>query len=545
MKKTIGQSIIKIMSIMFSMFFVVILFNTILFNRMITIDFNIPLMIIGTIVIYFVLFGLYYIYNKKNWRFLEHIPKKSEILCILLIFFIVQYIIAKLSYAYIGWDCGEVISGAFSLLQGQKFNTMYYTQYPNNVGMLLLMKYVFVIAKQLTDMTVISNAFFAAIIFNIMVIDIAALFTFLIIKKVLGTKKAYFSLIFILPLIVFLPYIVIPYTDTLTMAFPIMTLYMYLTIKELPKNSIKKYLLIFLLGMAIVFGINLKPTVIIMPIAICIIEFLNINKETLKSFKEKIFKKIFYAILIVLIFSLGCGTTYFEHNKLKDKNLGKYISKEDSELYSIPFTHFLMMGMQTRPNDTKEAGKNQILYGAFSGDDVINTTSIDGYKQKQEYNIKIVKERLKEFGAYGYFVFLYNKANWILSDGTFFYGHWIVNDYYNKTDFARNIQKFINVENDMYINITSNVLQIAWILITLGLVLSYDKNENDDSNKYVDIGKLAIIGIVLFILLFEGRSRYLINHLPIFIFVGTYGITSSFSKFEKNIKKLVLTLKNK
>lgn len=97
----------------------------------------------------------------------------------------------------------------------------------------------------------------------------------------------------------------------------------------------------------------------------------------------------------------------------------------------------------------------------------------------------------------------------------------------------------------MYINITSNVLQIAWILITLGLVLSYDKNENDDSNKYVDIGKLAIIGIVLFILLFEGRSRYLINHLPIFIFVGTYGITSSFSKFEKNIKKLVLTLKNK
>ena len=65
MKKTIGQTIIKIMSIIFSIFFVVILFNTIFFNRMITIDFNIPLMIIGTIVIYFALFGLYYIYNKK------------------------------------------------------------------------------------------------------------------------------------------------------------------------------------------------------------------------------------------------------------------------------------------------------------------------------------------------------------------------------------------------------------------------------------------------------------------------------------------------
>lgn len=544
MKKTVGQRMIKIMSTIFSIFFVVILFNTIFFNRMITIDFNIPLMIIGTVVIYLALFGLYYLYNKRNWKFLEHKPKKTEILSTLLIIFIVQYIIAKLSYAYIGWDCGEVIKSAFTLLQGEKCNIMYYTQYPNNVGMLLLMKYVFVIAKQLTDMTVISNAFFAAIIFNIIVIDLAALFTFLTIKKVLGTKKAYFSLIFILPLIVFSPYIVIPYTDTLTMTFPIMTLYMYLTIKELPKNSIKKHLLIFLLGMAIVSGINLKPTVIIMPIAIFIIEILNINKETIKAFKENILNKIFYIVIALLIFSLGCGTIYFEYSKLKDKNLGEYISKESSELYSIPFTHFLMMGMQTRPNDTKEAGKNQTLYGAFSGDDVTNTTSIDGYKEKQKYNIEVVKERLSNFGFWGYLSFLYNKANWILSDGTFFYGHegsWIVGDYYNNTDLARVLQKFINVESAMYIKVTANILQISWILITLGLVFSYSKS----SDKYIDIGKLAIIGIVLFILLFEGRSRYLLNHLPIFIFIGTYGLTNSFNKLTGIFEKFVLTLKHK
>lgn len=544
MKKTIGQTIIKIMSIIFSIFFVVILFNTIFFNRMITIDFNIPLMIIGTIVIYFALFGLYYIYNKKNWKFLEYKPKKSEILCVLLIIFIVQYIVAKLLYAYIGWDCGEVIKSAFTLLQGEKCNIMYYMQYPNNVGMLLLMKYVFVIAKQFTDMTVISNAFFVAIIFNIIIVDLAALFTFLTIKKVLGIKKAYFSLIFILPLIVFSPYIVIPYTDTLTMIFPIMTLCLYLTIKELPEESIKKYLLILLLGIELIFGINLKPTVVIMPIAIFIIEILNINKETMKSFKENVLKKIFYAVLILLIFSLGCATTYFGYNKLKNKNLGKYISKEDSELYSIPFSHFLMMGMQTRLNDTKEAGKNQILYGAYSGNDVINTTSVNGYKEKQKYNIEIVRERLKNFGCLGYLSFLYNKANWILSDGTFFYGHeghWIVNDYYNKTDLAIELQKFINVEDDMYINVTANIMQILWILITLGLVLSYSKN----SDKYVDVGKLAIIGIVLFILLFEGRSRYLLNHLPVFLFIGTYGLTDSFNKLTKIFEKLVLTLKLK
>lgn len=315
------------------------------------------------------------------------------------------------------------------------------------------------------------------------------------------------------------------------MVFPIMTLYLYLTIKELPKKSIKKYLLIFILGMEILLGINLKPTVVIMPIAICIIEFLNINKSTFENFKEKVLKKIFYVISILLILSLGCGVTHFEYNKLKDKNLGEYISKEDTDAYSMPFTHFLMMGMQSRPNDTEEAGKNQTLYGAYENKDVINTQAIKGYKQKQKYNIDVVKERLKNFGVFGYLSFLYNKANWILSDGTFFYGHegheghWIMGDYYNTTDFAIFVQQFINVENDMYIKVTANILQISWILITLGLVFSYSKS----SDKYIDIGKLAIIGIVLFILLFEGRSRYLLNHLPIFIFIGTYGLASSFN----------------
>ena len=55
----------------------------------------------------------------------------------------------------------------------------------------------------------------------------------------------------------------------------------------------------------------------------------------------------------------------------------------------ISYMHFLMMGMQEKPNDTKEDGKNQTLYGAYNGTDVENTNSIKGYKEKQNYNLKI------------------------------------------------------------------------------------------------------------------------------------------------------------
>ena len=44
--------------------------------------------------------------------------------------------------------------------------------------------------------------------------------------------------------------------------------------------------------------------------------------------------------------------------------------------------------------------------------------------------------------------------------------------------------------------------------------------------------------IILFILIFEGRARYLINHIPIFILVGTYGLKNS-------LNKILLTLEHK
>ena len=59
----------------------------------------------------------------------------------------------------------------------------------------------------------------------------------------------------------------------------------------------------------------------------------------------------------------------------------------------------------------------------------------------------------------------------------------------------------------------------------------------NEKNEYLDIGKLAIIGIILFILIFEGRARYLVNYIPIFIFIGVDGLKISLNK--------ILTMKDK
>lgn len=65
------------------------------------------------------------------------------------------------------------------------------------------------------------------------------------------------------------------------------------------------------------------------------------------------------------------------------------------------------------------------------------------------------------------------------------------------------------------------------------IVCSYTKKRK----RLFDNIQITIIGIVLFLLLFEGRSRYLVNHIPIFIIVGIYGLINSFEKLEEIRRK--------
>lgn len=529
MKNKIRDFILKTIAVIFSILFAIVLFNTIFFNKTIGINYKIPVIIIFTIIVYGIILFLYYIYTKKEMKFLDYSPKKIYYFIFIAIIFIVQFIIAKLVYGEYGWDCGEIIKDSYLFTNNGYFNFPYYAQYPNNIGIFLIINKVLEISKNFIDIKIIENCFLSSIVFNIIMVDLASLFTFLTIKKVSGNKSAYLSLMFILPLMIFSPYINIPYTDTISMMFPILILYLYICIKELPKEKFQKYLLALLMGIVTVVGTLLKPTVIIMPIAIFIISILNINKVGLKN--------IAYTLILCVFFIVGVGFSYLGYSVQKEKFFNELISEEMSYDLEISYMHFLMMGMQEKPNDTKEDGKNQTLYGAYNGTDVENTNSIKGYKEKQNYNLKIVKERLKSFGIVGYIKFLYNKANWILSDGTFYYGYegtWLVNGYSNKSEPAKRIQKFITVTTKEYKNITANIMQIAWIIISIGLVFSISK----EKNEYIDIGKLAIIGIVLFLLLFEGRARYLINHIPIFILVGTYGLKNS-------LNKILLTLEHK
>ena len=86
----------------------------------------------------------------------------------------------------------------------------------------------------------------------------------------------------------FLPYIIIPYTDTISMVFPILIFYLYIKIKE-EKNENKRAFFTILEGMLTILGYHIKPTIVIVVIAICIVEILRCKKiKMIKIFLKKV-----------------------------------------------------------------------------------------------------------------------------------------------------------------------------------------------------------------------------------------------------------------
>lgn len=523
------KNLLKLFSVIFSIFFIIIVINTIFFNKTTMIKFSKLAMILETIIIYMIIFILYKVLNKKEKIF--KIRTSNKILIGLAIF-VVQLILAGLTYTRCGWDCGVIIDNSFSLYQGQGINVQYFATNPNNIALLLIFKYLYVIVGLFNEINA-DLIYWLPVIFNIIMIDLGCIFTLLTSTKIFGNKTTYLTLLIMIPLLIITPYLIIPYTDTITLFIPITCFYFYLKIKENTKN---KYLYLFLEGILLVLGYLLKPTCIIIGIAIILGEILysNINKNRIKQTAKKI-------LITFLVLMLGVGIFYTGYTYVKNKNISKYISQEEFEKLSVTPTHFLMMGLKKTENTNSE-GEEYVLFGAYNEEDVMNTKSYEGKEAKQQYNLEIIKKRLSNYGILGYLQFLYDKITWFMADGTFFYGaegNFFVEEPYNQSRMGRLLQKFTNLDEKTYKIVTANAMQITWVMILIGIIFTWKNNE-----KNINIMKFSIIGIILFIALFEGRSRYLYNYLPIFILIGVLGIKNVIKYIDVQYENVKERIKN-
>ena len=487
-------------------FIVSIMIFEVAFSQMILQSFFAGLMIIPVAALFL------YIYIKKT-DLIEKINYKAAwwILRIISIAFMM-----KLAFSLevnFTWDWGGLINSSYNYIKTAKVDKLYYyARYPNNQFWLLCMVSLFKIIKLFVgnaDIIVFKRVSMAV---SVVIIQIAIEFIYRAAGVIFSAKKAFFAgiiTLFCAPLYLYSGFL---YTDTPCVLTASIMLFLYFKIQK-SKSTKSKIVFYILLGITGAFSYLIKLTSVIVFVAILIGMIFN-----------KISFKQFMCFFLVSIVTLGV-TVKAVSTVTKPICKEKFgITEELEAKNEFPPTHWVMMGLG---------------YGGYLQEDVNYTASFDTYRKKEEANIKEIKKRVKDYGFFGFLNHTFSKkvirtfGDCTLA-GSYYAGRESV---YNKGIFTR----LLTWHGDLY-PISLIYFWIYYIFITLGILFSAIesfKKKRTEENQTLLAGRIALFGILNFMLIWECNSRYILVFVPVLILLATDGLSYLVKTFNNylNLKK--------
>ena len=429
------------------------------------------IVILGTIIAFFLFKFIYKQIKKLS-------SKKIKIIAIIIsiLFFIGLLLVGLLLPISSVTDLSHIIeyvNRMFSL-DSLTITGSYFSKYTNQVP-LLIFAYFFTKIGSIFGCT---NVVLMGTIFNALFMSIMAFFIYLTGKELKDEKTGLLALIFTVINPIFYLYSSFFYTDTLCMPFAVIGL--YLAIKCIKTDSIKKKILFGILS-GLIFFIGLKVRIVVVILLIAILALILINKEI----KHKL--KIYFVLLIGLVVGLlGFKVAY----SFFDINLNPN--------EAFPITHWLMMGL------------NEEHTGGYNGRDHDLTFNEKTYEEKKEANIEEIKTRLKELGPIGLI-----KLEGAKIARTWSSGNYGVYAKLNNTSDGVGIYEYLGGygNTNIFLKYSLQILKTyISFMILLGLVTRFRKKS--DTYHYEDIIYIALFGAILFYILWESAQRYSLSFLP-------------------------------
>lgn len=423
--------------------------------------------------------------------------------CLIFIFVIVFFVnveVCKCLNLAQGWDVSCVVGTAYQLHHEVLIgNDGYYSLYPNNVPITFVLYKLFNLADGMKDFHYVND--FMWVIVICLMISVTGYFMCVSVKKITQNFAITCIACFLyIACVCVTPWKTVPYTDMFAIMFPLLSISLYV-FYYYSKNKIVRYILWFLIFVSGFLGSLMKPTVFIVPIAIILCEIVRSVINLRGTWKEILVK----LALIVLALFMYCGCKQFIY-----EDVG-YEPNKESEFTAL---HFLMMGL------------NEQSTGSFHSGDVAISGNVQLLEDRTEKQIEVIKERLEEKGFFGYINFLLRKMVMTFNDGTFGWGREGVYtlDVYPiyKNFFDATLIKDIFIPNYLYSGQFNTYSQTVWLLIIFCIpgFCFVDKEKREVCMPIL----VSMLGIILYLMLFEARARYLICFLPVIIMVATLGM---------------------
>ena len=297
--------------------------------------------------------------------------------------------------------------------------------------------------------------------------------------------------------------------DTLSFFVPILILFLFDYV-EFDKFSKKNVIIFILLGLLLFYGKEIKITSLIIFMSLIFCSF----------FKIKNLKYLLYYIISAITFillSITFNTLIVNNANLNffEKGVGKY-----------PYSHWIMMGVE----DIDKDNSSRNSYGGYNVNDYDLTFAHMKSGDATSFNIHEYVNRVRKMKFIGYVNYLNKKAVNTWTDGYYFVDVKLSIQQPHKDE---PVYQFIFVENkEFFIYFVQGVQFMFIICLIIDSIINFNKNHD------IDYLKLTIIGLVIFFLLWENRSRYLYNYIPLFILQISILYDSKFKclkKMKKNV----------
>ena len=430
----------------------------------------------------------------------------------------------------------------------------YYSRYANN----LFLTYIFLNVYKIGEVIGIQNGYFLLLFIQSIIFSVGGFLIYKIADMYFKEKYKIYSICtwIIYMLIVGLsPHIVLTYSDGIGMFLILILTYIIFKLeneninkdkdknkindgkeknKLLQKSNISRIILILFFTNLSILGYYIKPQIIIISIAYVIIKILNISyliymiiknknedRENRRRVRRERIKKeiIHYIVLSILI--IITGFLIYTYIKKANNSMGINVDKE--KRFNI--THYAMLGWNTESK------------GVFTVKDENFSGKYEKLKDREKANIEELKRRITEMGLGGVINQIARKILTNYNDGTFsgVATFVYIRKEYNIEGINKELSKFLKniyYENGKYNMIYTQIMQCLWIGILIFNMFSY----NDGKSTKISIIILGIIGLFIFEILFEARSRYIFIYVPLYIFLGVIGLKNVLSFFVVKIK---------
>lgn len=426
-------------------------------------------------------------------RIKEHITRcieKYSIVTIAVFLMTIQIIIQ----AYVGYEMAVTPAGDRNIIFKQAsemalnnvFKTseeynFYFLRYPNNQFLLMLETIWFMILKAAGT----TNFLYGNMVLNIFVIDLAIILCMIIVYKKYGKNPTILFQIMAIMFVPFYTYIPFVYTDTLVLPIVAGLVLCYELLEEYwNNNKMKFFITLVIIGVLTWAGYALKPTVAIITLA-CFIHMI-IAKEWKKG--------IIASFAIILVFGICLKTFNITMEKME------VIDQTNYDKENFPYSHWIMMGLQGTGN--------------YSLKDREYTSSFKTKKEKEKANIAMIKKRLREYGVKGLLLHQYIKSVATWSNGKYDM------EFHLQRQPKRNswLQTIFFKDGIFYPLYDGYCTIYQWIMlifIMASIIYGFKRKETDSAVMW----KLALFGLFLFLSIWETKSRYIMQFVPVMFLI--------------------------